>query len=35
VAASDITVIGSRVPSGAVVATFQSSDLGRRVAVRD
>ncbi|RPI49359.1 MAG: hypothetical protein EHM55_23910, partial [Acidobacteria bacterium] len=35
VAARDVTVSGSRVPSGAVVATFERSDLGRRVRVRD
>ena len=35
VAARDVTVSGSRVPSGAVVATFERSDLGRGVRVRD
>ena len=35
IAARDVTVSGSRVPSGAVVATFERSDLGRRVRVRD
>jgi hypothetical protein len=35
VAARDVTVSDSRVPSGAVVATFERSDLGRRVRVRD
>jgi hypothetical protein len=35
VAAREVTVSGSRVPSGAVVATFERSDLGRRVRVRD
>ena len=34
VAARDVTVSGSRVPSGAVVATFERSDLGRGVHVR-
>jgi hypothetical protein len=35
VAARDVTISGSRVPSGAVAATFERSDLGRRVRVRD
>jgi hypothetical protein len=35
VAARDITVSGSRVPTGAVVATFERSELGRGVRVRD
>src|SRR5687768_3783511 len=35
VAAPDVTVSDSRVPSGAVVATFERSDLERRVRVRD
>jgi hypothetical protein len=35
VAVRDVTVIGSRVPSGAVVATFERSDLQRGVRVRD
>ena len=35
VAARDVTVSDSRVPSGAVVATFERSDLRRRVRVRD
>jgi hypothetical protein len=35
VAARDITVSGSRVPSGAAVATFERSELGRGVRVRD
>lgn len=35
VAARDVTVSGSRVPSGAVVATFGRSDLRRGVRVRD
>jgi hypothetical protein len=35
VAARDVTVSDSRVPSGAGVATFERSDLGRRVRVRD
>jgi hypothetical protein len=35
VAANDVTVSGSRVPSGATVATFERPDLGRRVRVRD
>jgi hypothetical protein len=35
VAASDVTVSGSRVPSGAVVATFERSELRRAVRVRD
>ena len=35
VAARDVTVSGSRVPSGAVVATFERSDLGGAVRVRD
>ena len=35
VAARDVTVSGSRVPSGAVVATFERSDLRRGVRVRD
>ena len=35
VAARDVTVSGSRVPSGAAAATFERSDLGRRVRVRD
>ena len=35
VAARDVTVRDSRVPSGAVVATFERSDLRRRVRVRD
>ena len=34
-AARDVTVSGSRVPSGAVVATFERPDLGRSVRVRD
>src|SRR5687767_2775596 len=33
--AADVTVSDSRVPSGAGVATFERSDLGRRVRVRD
>jgi hypothetical protein len=35
VAARDVTVSGSRVPTAAVVATFERSDLGRDVRVRD
>jgi hypothetical protein len=34
-AARDVTIGDSRVPSGAVVATFERSDLRRRVRVRD
>jgi len=35
VATRDVTVIGSRVPPGAGIATFERSDLGRAVHVRE
>ncbi len=35
VAAGDVTISGSRVPAGAVVATFERADLRRAVRVRD